>query len=182
MAELEDKRRESMAQLLARGWKKARAYREAGFAPDRGNACRVANESSMLARVAELRAQLPVEAEVLPPEVEAVRGGKVTRESMTQDIDRRIAMAEQQGEWPTVAALTATRAKLHGLLLQEQAAAEGGAQLSDAALLAKIMQGVKATGAGIEPWRLMRLMGMRDANGNIAGPLSPVPNGHTKRA
>jgi hypothetical protein len=185
MAELEDEKRERFAQMLAQGFKKSKAFRLAGWKPDRGNASRVSREPAIVARVEEIKASLP--ALVVVPQIDVQidlaedrRGEKVTRESMTADIDQRILKAEAAGEWPTVAALTQTRAKLHGLLLQEQAAAEGGAKIPDAELLKKIMEGVKATGAGIEPWQVMRLMGMHGPDGKIAGPSSPATNGHAK--
>jgi hypothetical protein len=182
MAELTDEKRERFAQMLAQGFKKAKAFRLAGWKPDRGNACRVSQEPAILARIEEIRATLPVVVEQPEPEIQQPQPGeKVTRESMTADIDLRILKAEAAGEWPTVAALTATRAKLHGLLLQEQAAASGGAELSDAALLEKMMAASRSAGARIEAWQFMRLMGMRDANGNTAGPLSPVTNSHLTR-
>jgi len=186
MPELTDPRREKFAQLLAADLrqrpKKSRWHREAGFSGDSGNACTMSQEPEIMARVAEIRAQLPevMEPAVLGPVGASGRGEKVTRESMTADIDEKIRLAQAAHEWPTVSALTATKAKLHGLLLQEQAAAEGGAQLSDAALLEKMVAHSRATGARVEPWQFMRMMGMRDANGNIAGPFSPARNGHAK--
>ena len=136
-----------------------------------------------MARVAELRAQLPVEAEVMPPEVEAVRGGKVTRESMTADIDLRIQKAEAAGEWPTVAALTATRAKLHGLLLQEQAVAtdKNISLLALAqAVIPRLRWALKTGGTAEEI--AVRMLGIVSVGDLAALGLRPKPNGHSRAA
>jgi hypothetical protein len=185
MAELRDARREAFCQGLARGLKKTVAYRQAGYSGDRGNASRAAATAEVLQRVEEIRASMPVvqEPEVMPPEVEAVKGEKVTRDSMTADIDLRIAKAEAAGEWPTVAALTATRAKLHGLLLQEQAVAtdKNISLLALAqAVIPRLRWALKTGGTAEEI--AVRMLGIVSVDDLAALGLRPKPNGHTRPA
>ena len=56
--------------------------------------------------------------------------------------------------------------------MQDQAAAEGGMQLSDTALLAKLVAHSKAVGAGVTEAQFRKRMGML--------PAVPGANGHAK--
>lgn len=57
MPTLPNPRHEAFAQARAKGASLADAYEDAGFTPDRSHACRLANNTNVADRLAELRAE-----------------------------------------------------------------------------------------------------------------------------
>ena len=77
MPALSNPRHERFAQELAKGKSALEAHEEAGYTPNRGNASTLANDQSILKRVAELQERGAIKAEVtaasLIEEAEQVR-------------------------------------------------------------------------------------------------------------
>lgn len=77
MPVLSNPRHERFAQELAKGKSAIEAHQEAGYSPNRGNASTLANDQSILKRVAELQERGAIKAEVtaasLIEEAEEVR-------------------------------------------------------------------------------------------------------------
>ena len=102
MAILKNPKHEAFAQARARGLSIDRAYEEAGYKPNRGNAARMNTNEGVTARIAELQAETRAEHGVTVATID---------EQLRED--RALARALEQPK----AALDATvaRAKLHGL-------------------------------------------------------------------
>jgi phage terminase small subunit len=168
---------EKFCQLVASGRNYTAAAVESGYANDRASASRRARRPEVAARIEALRAAMPPVIEPAAPEPSGAglgaSGGKPNRIAEFEQIRDE---ALKRGH--TSAAATAQRDLTKAERVVEKV---GDAQLSDAEMLAKAVAHSKATGARVEAWQFMRMMGMRDANGNIAGPLSPTTNGKLQR-
>lgn len=106
MPVLKNARHEAFAQALATGKTQEDAYADAGFAPSRHHASRLATKGNIRARVAELQGM-------------AVKRTLVTIESLTEELEaaRAIAIAEKQSS--AAVAATMGKAKLHGLVVDK---------------------------------------------------------------
>jgi hypothetical protein len=111
---MKNTRHEAFAQALARGESAAKAYIEAGYKANTGNASTLKSDKSVSKRIEEIQEeQLMLHQQAA---AEAAASAKVTYESLIAEAEaaRAKAMAEKGGAAAAVSALTA-KAKLAGM-------------------------------------------------------------------
>ncbi|BCH33016.1 hypothetical protein MesoLjLc_49460 [Mesorhizobium sp. L-8-10] len=106
MASLSNGRHEAFAIGLAEGMTADQAYVEAGFRPNRGNACRLKSNESIRARVREL---LDASAEK----------ATVTITTIATQLDEDRALAHAKGQASAAVAASMAKARLYGLLVDK---------------------------------------------------------------
>ena len=108
MPVLKNAKHELFAQALAKGMPAIRAYRVAGYKPDRGAACRLSANVSVRTRLNELLEK-------------AAERTLVSIETITSELEeaRQLAMTHPNGASAAVAAAMG-KAKLHGLLADKK--------------------------------------------------------------
>lgn len=100
---LKNARHEKFAQELAKGKSKVGAYKAAGFDGDRTNACRLATNGNMIARVGELKAK-------------AAEHTIVTIADIAQQLDEDREFARELESAAAAVSATMGKAKVLGLL------------------------------------------------------------------
>jgi phage terminase small subunit len=114
MPPLENPRHERFAQELAKGKTQEEAHESAGYKPDRGNAARLANDDSIVQRVAQIQERGAIRAEI-------------TVATLTE---RLMRIADQGEHFGSESGLQVSRAslmdaaKLNGLVLDRKLTAE----------------------------------------------------------
>jgi hypothetical protein len=111
---MKNTRHEAFAQALARGESAVKAYIEAGYKANTGNASTLKSDKSVSKRIEEIQEeQLMLHQQAA---AEAAASAKVTYESLIAEAEaaRAKAMAEKGGAAAAVSALTA-KAKLEGM-------------------------------------------------------------------
>lgn len=114
MPALENPKHERFAQELAKGRTADEAYAEAGYKPDRGNACRLTAKDSVAGRVAEIQERAAIRTEI-------------TVASITDRLLAIAQKAEGKDEAPMLAVARASlmdAAKLNGLIIDKSAVAQ----------------------------------------------------------
>jgi hypothetical protein len=104
---LKNAKRELFAQALAKGMPAVRAYKAAGYKPDRGAACRLSANVSVRARLHELLEK-------------AAERTLVTIESMTAELEEVRRLAHDTRRLGAAVSATMAKAKIHGLLREKR--------------------------------------------------------------
>lgn len=113
MPPLDNPKHERFAQELAKGKTADEAYAEAGYSPDRGNACRLTANDNVAARVAEIQERAAIRAEI-------------SVASVTENLMRLAQKGEQLAEAPGLSVARAAwmdAAKLNGLVVDKSLSA-----------------------------------------------------------
>jgi hypothetical protein len=93
-------------QGLFEGLPASRAFEQAGYAPNDGNAIRLKGNEKVRARLAELQAQ-------------AAKSAKITIESICEELSEATAVAKSKGQAQAMVSASALRAKLAGLMIEK---------------------------------------------------------------
>lgn len=105
MGVLANQRHELFARALAEGKTHIEAHKEAGFAPNRGNASTLANREDILDRVKQIKTA-------------AVRRTEVSLESLIREAAEIQARANADGQFSAAVAALTAKAKLAGLWIE----------------------------------------------------------------
>jgi hypothetical protein len=103
---LRNPRHEKFVKGLFEGLPASRAFVEAGYTPNDGNAIRLKGNDKVQARLAELQR-------------EAARSAKITVESICAELDEASAVAKSKGQAQAMVSASALRAKLAGLMIEK---------------------------------------------------------------
>ena len=138
MPPLPNPRHEKFAKAVAKGKPKYKAYAEAGYSEDRGNATRLmTTNDSVAARIAELQSM-------------DVRGLKVDREFSRNMFLNNYNLAIEAGNLSAANVAAEKLAKLFGLMVERREVGAAGefSQLSDAQLIEILAEPIDAFGDG----------------------------------
>jgi hypothetical protein len=102
---LRNPRHEMFVKGLLEGLPASRAFVEAGYAANDGNAIRLKGNERVQARLAELQR-------------EAARSAKITVETICAELDEASAVAKERGQAQAMVSASALRAKLAGLMVE----------------------------------------------------------------
>jgi phage terminase small subunit len=105
MAPLQNPRHERFVTGLFEGLPASRAFVEAGYAPNDGNAIRLKGNEKVQARLAELQR-------------EAARSAKITVQTICAELDEASAVAKSKGQAQAMVSASALRARLAGLMVE----------------------------------------------------------------
>src|SRR5262245_51758913 len=105
MGPLRNPRHERFAKGLFEGLPASRAFAEAGYAPNDGNAIRLKGNERVKARLAELQG-------------EAAANAKVTVQSICRELEEAIGVARSKGQAQAMVSASALKAKLNGLMTE----------------------------------------------------------------
>lgn len=107
MPVLKNAKHEAFAQALAKGMSASKAFKAAGFKPNRGNATRLKAKDSVSQRVTELLSK-------------AAELTLVSIDSVTSELEEARRMALLIKQPASAVSATMGKAKLHGLLVDKQ--------------------------------------------------------------
>lgn len=107
MPALSNSRHERFAQELAKGKSALEAHEEAGYTPNRGNASTLANDQSILKRVAELQERGAIKAEV-------------TAASLIEEAEQVRAAALEAGQFSAAIAAIREKGVLAGVRVEKR--------------------------------------------------------------
>lgn len=113
MAPLKNIRQERFCQLVIQGMPPYRAYPSAGYAANHGAPYRLKDNVRVKARLGELTKGLAMKT-------------RVTVESITAELDRVAAGAEEAKQYGAAKGAIETKAKLHGLLVDRKETGQPG--------------------------------------------------------
>ena len=135
MPPLSNPRHEKFAKAVAKGKPKYKAYAEAGYSEDRGNATRLTTNDSVAARIIELQSM-------------DVRGLKVDREFSRNMFLKNYNLAIEAGNLSAANVAAEKLAKLFGLMVERREVGAAGefSQLSDAQLIEILAEPIDAFG------------------------------------
>ena len=106
MGPLRNPRHEKFVKGLFEGLPASRAFVEAGYAPNDGNAIRLKGNERVQARLAELQG-------------EAAKSAKITIQSICEELAEATAVAKAKGQAQAMVSASALRAKLAGLMVEK---------------------------------------------------------------
>jgi phage terminase small subunit len=105
MGILKNPRHERFVQGLLEGLPASRAFAEAGYAPNDGNAIRLKGNEKVQARLAELQG-------------EAARSAKITVESICAELEEAVGVARSKSQAQAMVSAITFKARLAGLLVE----------------------------------------------------------------